>query len=121
MRKAHAAIVRGYFDNLPRTDEDYEAPSLPSLPPPPPSTFPLSLPTQEIFDCAICLQPMDFEADVAKSKVSLISHMIIVRIIVCRLAGTRCMHVVHLSWPLAPQRHCPAPAARSAEELFTTS
>ena len=43
VRKTHAAIVRHYFDTLPRTDEEYEAPSplptttLPSLSPPPPT------------------------------------------------------------------------------------
>ena len=67
MRQAHAAIVRHYFDTLPRTDDNYEAPSplrtttLPSPPPPPPPEPTL---------CSICLESMDWAQDtVVESEV----------------------------------------------------
>ena len=67
MSKAHAAIVRHFFDTLPRTDEDYEAPSPPATTTPPSPPQP---PPPEPTLCSICLEQMDWIQDtVVESKV----------------------------------------------------
>ena len=60
MARFDAVRVRRYFDNLPRTDEDYKAPSPPATttppsPPPPPPPEPTL--------CSICLESMDWAQD----------------------------------------------------------
>ena len=60
MTALDAVRVRHYFDTLPRTDDQYEAPPFPA------TTTPPCRPTP----CAICLEPMDWVKDtIVESKV----------------------------------------------------
>ena len=64
MVRLDAVRVRRYFDTLPRTDEEYEAPS------PLPTTLPSPSPPPATEPPHICLEQMDWIQDtVVESKV----------------------------------------------------